>query len=219
MRDCDANTCDPCSVENCDLAGGCTCATSTSNRNCVDVLAAGGTTSGAYWIDPDGAGPDEPWQASCDQETSGGGWTLIVRQKAFGLWAKWDFNFDPVQSAGSYVPDINADSNFYREHTDLTVDQYMFRTGGGTFSLVTDTAFLNGPYENQPQSVLADSSGATDTAYAWFFRDTNLEDSWISIGDHYTSNAVILYGEAGNGAYLTYKSLFGGTAVFVRAVP
>ena len=37
--------------------------------------------SGVYWIDPDGAGKGAPFEVYCDQQTGGGGWTLVVKVK------------------------------------------------------------------------------------------------------------------------------------------
>jgi hypothetical protein len=50
------------------------CAGST----CLEILdALPGAANGDYWIDPDGTGGLDPWQARCDMSTSGGGWTAV----------------------------------------------------------------------------------------------------------------------------------------------
>lgn len=51
------------------------CADCTS-RACRDLPVA--TPSGVYRIDPDGPGGLAPFDASCDMDSDGGGWTLIL---------------------------------------------------------------------------------------------------------------------------------------------
>ena len=46
--------------------------------NCKDLKQkVPSAVSGVYWIDPDGGSRGNAFQACCDQQTDGGGWTLV----------------------------------------------------------------------------------------------------------------------------------------------
>lgn len=54
--------------------------------------------SGIYWIDPDGGSHGNAFQAYCDQQTAGGGWTLV--------WSYGFTNYDNFNSGGNAVTPI-----------------------------------------------------------------------------------------------------------------
>ncbi|XP_048739532.2 microfibril-associated glycoprotein 4-like [Ostrea edulis] len=72
------------------------------HSDCQDVLWSGGVTSGVYIIYPRGGGP---LKVFCDQETLGGGWTVIQRRlngsvDFFRGWNEYKYGFG--DSAAEY---------------------------------------------------------------------------------------------------------------------
>lgn len=146
---------------------------------------------------------------------------------------------DPESDGNFYLPHAHfvgersdpADTNSTRsEFSEQT--QYLFASGDIQDWLITRPSALRldhrgistalPEYANEPQNVqIADIDGISPlpAAYRWFFRNTNAEDPWVSLGDHpltAMSTSIMLYGENGLGIFTDRGKQRSGMNVFVR---
>ena len=117
----------------------------SAGASCLDILNGNPQAqSGAWWIDPDGPGGSDPFEAECDMETDGGGWTLAVRNtrtRNFDtfdrLWAEYKAGFgdlgggadgwigndtlNALTSQGNVTLEVRTDSRVH-EYADFNIE-------------------------------------------------------------------------------------------------
>ena len=97
-------------------------------------------TSGLYTVDPDGVGPNAPFQVWCDMTIDGGGWTLIGREISGGMGT---FRFLKADTGNTNAIATGGQSGiigvrFLGLYTDVWVDwatSYVRFTKPATFDL------------------------------------------------------------------------------------
>jgi hypothetical protein len=101
--------------------------------DCNDILVAGqGSVTGVYTIDPDGPGGNLPYDAYCDMQTDGGGWTRIT-------------HLHPNRDIAS----INRNSPFFSNAWQQNSSSFTTRTNStlvlddSTYGMLNSTDFLN----------------------------------------------------------------------------
>lgn len=140
----------------CAASEGCVAGACAVLRSCGEIHAARPTLgSGAYPIDPDGAGGAAPFTAWCDMASDGGGWTLALKvdgnQGTFvydsALWT----NADTVNPGGANLDPLEFKSEAFSRVAFRSL-RLAFVDGGTTRALVI-------PFREAP-SLLSVFSGA-----------------------------------------------------------
>lgn len=109
--------------------------------SCFDLPAV--APSGLTMIDPDGAGGEPPFEAFCENEANGGGWTLIAKVDPASSRLEYDA---PVWTATSPMPfgtvDESVGDALLRPY--WTVPIRILRVGSdGVFDLLRPTAMVS----------------------------------------------------------------------------
>jgi len=93
--------------------------------DCVALLDAGITTDGVYWIAPDGA---EPFEVYCDQQTAGGGWALVWKQRGGAQGGELS-TAALLTAAGNPEAIVPPEQQLRTEKTAAAFDHYFSRPG------------------------------------------------------------------------------------------
>ncbi|MFO0607205.1 MAG: fibrinogen-like YCDxxxxGGGW domain-containing protein [Polyangiales bacterium] len=142
-----------------------------TRRNCREVLASGGTTSGVYTIDPDGAGGAAPFDVYCDQTTNGGGWTLVaIREPGIQMFAETTraplIPTDATGRSANIWASNNTSFPFTSiRYTNTTPSFAIAALGGDTTLNALNT--VNSSYVSTPLTATVTSSVSTLTNFYW----------------------------------------------------
>jgi hypothetical protein len=131
-------------------------------RTCYDLLVnIPTTTDGVYPIDPDGAGPNTPFDVFCDMTTDGGGWTRIAHLSA-GSRSIGSIKIDAEFFASPWV---QGDTTFTNEADNATVT-----LDGATFGMLDATSLMTG--NNQMRFSCQDTTRSRTADVIWSLPDS-----------------------------------------------
>lgn len=135
-------------------------------RTCKDL--AQGQPSGIYTIDPDGAGPNLPFDCYCDNVSNGGGWTLVaVRDAGINIYNETPTNPLLTSATSGKTPVwFSSNTSFNFDNIRFTNDNNEYSIA--TFSSGTTLSSLNSTYVTYsitPVSATVTSSDSRLTSF------------------------------------------------------
>ncbi|MBL9106748.1 MAG: hypothetical protein JNL82_37850 [Myxococcales bacterium] len=119
----------------CELGGACGDMNDCASKFCDDgecvpapncaALKSMAAATGPALIDPDGAADGQPFMVWCDQDTQGGGWTLVL--KADGSKSNFSYTSARWTEAAEWMPDPDMDrtETKLRSYAGVPVDEVL----------------------------------------------------------------------------------------------
>jgi hypothetical protein len=161
-------------------------------------------------------------------DIDGGGWQLVRRTST----DKWHTATDHCDGSEVYgTPSTKSDGpdTFSIKFDNIDYDEFLFASGDGKLWLITTPDAVGGKFNNQwysnaQRSIIKASDNSKPHTAAWYNRQGQAEDPWISLSNHADSAkaGTIVYGENSYNRMATHTQLLRnhkGANVFVRKAP